>query len=718
MITVDDILNSSFIPTYKKINWIESDETNDTGLYLHSEDDAHIIKSALYSNYSSLVYNGSTFEDGDIEYSIDNIALSPNLEYSLIRTNSTVDEDSQRYAIYWVYDIENESFTQITDDLIAVAKWSPKSDKIAFISSYNVYVYFIDTDDSDQVTDDGNSTLLNGETDLYYKGTIGNDALWWSPSGDYLAYLKLNNSEVPEYPLVYYVSDDEEYVNSSYPKLVQQKYPNAGAPITIPSLYIYSLDSQDNLEVEYSDDVFSSVLWVGDDELLLKSLNRESDNLKVIIIDANDASFNLTRNETTNGWFELNTRVSYIPTSDSVNETGYVDAILYDGYTHLGYFSPPSNSTPKLLTSGSYEVINAPSAIDLSKNLVYYISNENAANERHLYSVDFLTGNITALTKDEGYYDASFSVGARFALVTNYGPNIPYQSLVDFYTSNVELIETNDELAEFLKDYDLPIKTWGTVEISDNVTAYYEEIKPADFDETKQYPVLFYPYGGPGSLQSDKVFELSFTEVMVSQLDIIVVKVDGRGTSFQGTAFNSIVKGDLGYYQSIDQISAGKLWAEKDYVDESNMGIWGWSFGGFLTLKTLERDAGETFQYGMSVAPVTDWRYYQATYTDRYMGLPENNEEGYTNSSTLYDVDALANVTRFLLMHGTGDDNVHVQNSFVLLDKLDLASVTNYDSHIFPDSDHNIKYHNANYVIYNQLVDWIARAFDGTYLNF
>jgi dipeptidyl aminopeptidase len=219
-------------------------------------------------------------------------------------------------------------------------------------------------------------------------------------------------------------------------------------------------------------------------------------------------------------------------------------------------------------------------------------------------------------------------------------------------------------------------------------------------NEKKKYPVLFYLYGGPGSQTVDKTFTVDFQAYIAANLGYIVVTVDGRGTGFIGRKARTIIRGNLGYYEAYDQIATAKIWADKKYVDASRIAIWGWSYGGFMTLKTLEQDAGQTFSYGMAVAPVTDWRFYDSIYTERYMHTPQHNHEGYDNSS-ISNMTALHQNVRFLIMHGVADDNVHMQNSLTLLDKLDLAGVENYDVHVFPDSDHSIYFHNANRIVYD-----------------
>jgi len=213
-----------------------------------------------------------------------------------------------------------------------------------------------------------------------------------------------------------------------------------------------------------------------------------------------------------------------------------------------------------------------------------------------------------------------------------------------------------------------------------------------------------------------KTFAVDFQAYIAANLGYIVVTVDGRGTGFIGREARCIVRGNIGYWEAHDQIETAKMWASNKYVDASRIAIWGWSYGGFMTLKTLEQDAGETFSYGMAVAPVTDWRFYDSIYTERYMHTPQTNPGGYDNSS-ISNVTALSQSVRFLVMHGVADDNVHMQSTLTLLDKLDVAGVENYDVHVFPDSNHGIYFHNANRIVYDKLNNWLINAFNGEWLR-
>jgi dipeptidyl aminopeptidase len=284
----------------------------------------------------------------------------------------------------------------------------------------------------------------------------------------------------------------------------------------------------------------------------------------------------------------------------------------------------------------------------------------------------------------------------------------------------MEIIEDNKGLQELLGHYDLPSVSYSQIKVADDdetgkpIMANTVEIRPPHFSPSRKYPVVFFVYGGPISQTVTKQFGYDFQKVFSATADAVVVTVDGRGTGFMGRKFRAVVRDQLGHYEVRDQIAGATEWASRSYIDPTRIAIWGWSYGGYMTLKTLETDGGKTFSYGVAVAPVTDWRFYDSIYTERYMHTPQHNLDGYLNSAVT-NATSLGHNKRFLVMHGTGDDNVHFQHTLTLLDKLDIAGVENYDVHVFPDSDHGIYYHNANSVVYDKISHWLQDAFDGQF---
>ncbi|CAN8099163.1 unnamed protein product [Discula destructiva] len=655
---------------------------------------------------------------------------------------STDDERVFRHsstAKYWIFNVAKQDVEPLVPDepdaIVQLAKWSPTNNAVAFVRKNNLYVRFVGSTEVRQITNDGGDNYFYGRPDWVYEEEVlaGDTATWWSQDGKYLAFFRTNDTAVPEYPLQYFVSKPKggqtEGVEN-YPVQLAEKYPKAGAPNPVVDLLFYDVDRGDKFEVKidggFADDdrLITEVVWAGQ-SVIIKETNRVSDIMRVVLVDVKSRSGKTVRTvdvgKIDGGWFEISQKTHYIPADPANNRPhdGYIDTVIHDDGDHLAYFIPLDTSNPIMLTKGSWEVHDAPSAVDLSKNLVYFIATKESSIQRHGYSVKLDGTDMKAVTdtSQEGYYGLSFSSGAGFALVSYDGPKIPWQKVISTPSNPVKyehVIEENKALADRAKKYELPIKIYGTINV-DGVELNYLERRPPHFNPKKKYPVLFFQYSGPGSQSVTKKFAVDF-QMNIASLGYICVTVDGRGTGFIGRKNRVIVREHLGHWESHDQIAAAKHWASLGYVDASRLAIWGWSYGGYNTLKTLEQDAGETFSYGMAVAPVTDWRFYDSIYTERYMKTPQENQAGY-DGTAISNATALAQNKRFLIMHGTADDNVHVQNTLTLLDKLDLASVENYDVHVFPDSDHSIYFNNANKIVYEKLQNWIINAFNGEWLK-
>jgi dipeptidyl aminopeptidase len=572
---------------------------------------------------------------------------------------------------------------------------------------------------------------------VYEEEVFGDrSATWWSDNGKYLAFLRTNETGVPEFPVPFFISkpsgkeplEGEE----TYPEVQQIKYPRPGAHNPVVDLQFYDVDKDEVFSVttedQFADDdrIINNVLWAGD-KVIVKETNRVSDVLKVVLVDVvsrqGKTINSIDVGKIDGGWFEISNRMTYIPAHDAVGREfdGYIDVVIKDNFEHLAYFTPLDNPEPIMLTSGDWEVDDAPAAVDLAKNMVYFTATKESSIQRHVYSVKLDGSFLKPLTNtsEEAYYSASFSAGAGFVLLSYAGPKVPYQKVISTESSDVvyeKVIEDNSALAKRAREYELPVLKYGELDLGDGVTVNYLERRPPHFDKNKKYPILFQQYSGPGSQSVTKRFAVDFQSYVASSLGYLVVTVDPRGTGFRGRKHRVIVRDQLGVIEAQDHIAAARHFASLKYVDASRLAIWGWSYGGFQTLKTLEQDAGQTFSYGMAVAPVTDWAFYDSIYTERYMRLPSDNAGGYA-ASRVQNATALGQNKRFLMMHGVSDDNVHFQNSLALLDQLDLDGVENYDVHVFPDSDHSIYFHNGNRIVYDKLRNWLINAFNGEWLK-
>ncbi|ANZ77179.1 BA75_03614T0 [Komagataella pastoris] len=733
--------NGTFSPKFHSIQWTEVGREDDQGYYILSSNSSYIVKSLSDPDFESVLFNESTITYNGEEHHVEDVIVSNNLQYALVVTDKKHNWRHSFFANYWLYKVDNPGEVQPLFDsdlslnaLVSLVHWSPDSSQVAFVLNNNIYLKHLNNfSDSRvvQLTYDGGENIFYGKPDWVYEEEVfeSNSAMWWSPNGQFLSILRTNDTQVPVYPIPYFVQSDAETAIDEYPLLKHIKYPKAGFPNPVVDVIVYDVHRQhiSRLPADdpfYNDEnitneerLITEIIWVGDSRFLTKITNRESDLLAFYLIDAEANNSKLVRFQdakSTKSWFEIEHNTMFIPKDASVGreQDGYIDTIDVNGYNHLAYFSPPDNPNPKIiLTSGEWEVVDSPSAFDFKRNVVYFTATKKSSIERHVYSVGIdgkLLNNVTDVSSD-GYYSTSFSPGARFVLLSHQGPHVPYQKMLDLVKGTEEIIESNEDLKDSVSLFNLPDVKYGEVELHKGVKSNYVEIRPKNFDHSKKYPVLFFVYGGPGSQLVTKTFSKSFQHVVASELDAIVVTVDGRGTGFRGRDYRSLVRDNLGHYESLDQIKAGKIWASKPYVDENRLAIWGWSYGGYMTLKVLEQDKGETFKYGMSVAPVTNWKFYDSIYTERYMHTPQDNPNYY--NSSIHEIDNLKGVKRFLLMHGTGDDNVHFQNTLKVLDLFDLHGLENYDVHVFPDSDHSIRYHNSNVIVYDKLFHWIRRAF-------
>ncbi|KAM3505413.1 hypothetical protein MY10362_002963 [Beauveria mimosiformis] len=754
-VTLDQVQSGFWTPSYQSISWIASPDgqdgllleqgTSDQGFLVvedvrNSQDTpdaaADAVSTKILMKKSSFTHNGR-------QHHPTTLMPSPDLKSVLLVVYKEKNWRHSYTAVYYILDVETQAVEPLVpfeDDVrIQLATWSPQSDAIAFTRDNNMYIRHIKgSKQIVQITKDGGPEYFYGIPDWVYEEEVfsGNSATWWSANGKYLAFLRTNETGVPEYPIQYFKSRPSGTApikgEESYPDVVNIKYPKAGSHNPFVDLLLFDVDAGEVFSAEtdgefpLDDRIINNVLWAGD-KLLVKETNRVSDFLKVLLIDVASRKGKVVNSvnvkDIDGGWFEISHTMTYIPADWSKGRRydGYIDGIIHKGYEHIGYFTPLNNSEPVLLTSGQWEVEDAPSAVDLANNLVYFAGTKESSIQRHVYSVKLDGSELKPVTdiSEEAYYSASFSSGAGYALLSNRGPKVPTQKIVatpSNAASYSRVLEANAELADRARKHELPVLKYGTIDVSENVSLNYVERRPPHFNPQKQYPVLFQQYSGPNSQTVTKRFAVDFQSYVASSLGYVVVTVDPRGTGFKGRAHRVLVRDRLGVIEAQDHIAAARHFAARDYVDADRLALWGWSYGGFQTLKTLEADAGRTFAYGMAVAPVTDWRFYDSIYTERYMRTPQQNPDGY-DASRIANASALGQTTRFLIMHGSADDNVHFQNSLTLLDDLDVAGVENYDVHVFPDSDHGIYFHNANKIVYDKLNNWLINAFNGEWLK-
>lgn len=696
------------------IDWFAGGEDG-VGVTL-SDDGDLVLENFISGNGDSTILVPASAVPSDYwEYFI-----QPSLERVLFSTNYTKQYRHSYFADYIIYNVANNESSPLYAEQegdIQFAAWAPVGNALAFVQGNNLYI----SNDSEvtQITFDGGPDMFHGVPDWVYEEEIFGVAyaFWWSPDAQYLAYLSFNETGVGTFTIPYYMGGQD--IASPYPSELELRYPKVGT--TNPTVQFTLLDVQtmENSTIpieafEANDTIIGEVAWVTVEHsnVLLHVFNRVQDLEKYVLVDVTSGNTTVVRErDGSDGWLDNNLAINYIGSVNGSNQTWYVDLSDQSGWNHL-YLFPVSGGDNVTLTSGDWEVTDILS-IDSERELVYYRSTTFHSTSRHVYSVSYTTGEITPLVDDAepAYYSASFSPAGGYYLLSYQGPNVPYQDL--YSTNSTEPLSTvtnNSALYDAIQEYNLPNITYFELEHPDGYTLNVMQRLPSNFNSSHQNPVLFTPYGGPGAQEVSQVFQtLDFNAYISSdpELNYITYTVDGRGTGYKGREFRATVASQLGRYEPLDQIwAAEQIIASTPYVQRERFALWGWSFGGYLTAKVIELQGPEgPFSLGLITAPVTDWRFYDSMYTERYMKTSEMNEAGY-NETAVRNATGFKDIRGgFAIMHGTGDDNVHYQNTAALVDLLVGEGVTSekMDMIAFTDSTHSINYHGATTYIYKYL---------------
>lgn len=651
-------------------------------------------------------------------------------------------------------------------DKLHFAEFSPKGDHVVFGFNHDLYIQNLATLEVRQITDTGSLDIFNGKSDWVYEEEIApSDKLfWWSQDQKNLVFATLNDTKVQDYELDFYIKDrteigtqysesDQEKVDevNQYPIKTSIKYPKPGTPNPVVTLFNYRFEDESILEIKVDksfgeDFLLYSCSWVDNSSFLMKQTDRYSRTLlKTVYLPGTDEVVKisvLNSFDEYGGWIDKMPCVTVLPNGQ------YVDRLVVHNRTHLALFENVLSNEFRFLTKASdWGIItDSPVVYDALENSIYTLTSMRSSMDAHLVAIDLKKSipQVITGTDRDGLYDINFSPDGQYLNLFYRGPEQPWQRLINMGEVHDELKGTGDFLASVitgvdeyilrnkimnhyevtklnLKSVNLPTKLYKQIAIGKFpdgklIMVNMIEILPPNFDPLsgKKYPILVHAYGGPGSQTVDKSHSIDFQVVSSAALDAIVLIIDPRGTGGQSWNFEAFAQGKLGYWEPRDlsTIVSEYISVNSKFINKDKTALWGWSYGGFTTLKTLEFDEGKTFKFGAAVAPVTNWLFYDSVYTERFMGAVNKNYEKY---SKIKIYKSFTHVKRFLIMHGTSDDNVHLQNLLWLLDKLNLNSVENYDVHFFPDSDHSIYYHNANSIVYDKLLNWVGDAFRGKF---
>ncbi|WP_203295519.1 S9 family peptidase [Luteirhabdus pelagi] len=598
---------------------------------------------------------------------------------------------------YYIYDLKSKKLERVADVPIQEPHFTRKGDKVAYGYENNLYIKDLASGEVTQITSDGQkNSIINGITDWVYEEEFAFvRAFDWNKSGTKLAYIKFDESEVPRFSM-------DVYGEELYPQQQVFKYPKAGDPNAKVSLHVYDLASGNTSKINlenYNSYYIPRIKWTEDSDVLSAQLtNRHQNTVDLVFVNAKDNSTKLVLQEKDDAYVDITDNLTFL------NDNSFIWTSEKSGWNHI-YHYDKNGTLVNQVTDGPWEVTNYY-GFDQNTGRVYYQSTENGSINRDVYSILRSGKNKVRLSQQTGTNGADFSADFTYFINTFHNTETPYVFTLRQAKTGKEVrkIKDNSALLQKLNGYNISPKEFSTININGEELNMYM-IKPLDFDPEKTYPLFMYQYSGPGSQNVKNSWNGSndYWHQMLAQQGYIVACVDGRGTGLKGRDFKKVTQKELGKYEVEDQTAAAEKLAQETYIDGNRIGIWGWSYGGFMSSNCLFQSP-DTFSLAIAVAPVTSWRFYDTIYTERYMTTPQENASGYDENSPINHVDGLEG--DFLLVHGSADDNVHVQNTMRLIEALVQAD-KQFDWAIYPDKNHGIYGGNTRLHLYKKMTNFI-----------
>ncbi|MBT9392989.1 S9 family peptidase [Hymenobacter sp. NST-14] len=606
-------------------------------------------------------------------------------------------------SYFYVYDRASKQLTPLskTAGKQLYATFSPDGKRVAFVRDNNLFVTDLATRQETAVTTDGAlNKIINGGTDWVYEEEFSfAQGFQWSPDSRYVAYYTFDESQVPEYNM-------QEW-GPLYPNDYRYKYPKAGEKNSIVSISAYDVAAGKSTRMDVgpeTDQYIPRILWTQTPELLsIQRLNRLQNKLEILHANARTGQSRVVLTDTDKAYVDITDDVRYLKGGRE-----FLFTSEQDGYRHL-YLYNMNGKLVRQLTKGSWEITEI-NGFDEQNGQVYFTSTEASPLQRHLYRVDLKGRRKVRLSEAGAGTDVvNLSPDTRYFL--NYHSEAGVPTVVSLRSGQngklVKVLEDNARLREKLSQYNLATPEFFTFKTSEGVELNGQMLRPTNFDATKKYPVLMHVYGGPGSQTNADSWGGSnyLWHQLLTQNGYLVVIVDGRGTGARGSDFKKSTYANLGKLETIDQGEGAQYLATLPYVDKSRIGIWGWSFGGYMTTLALTKNA-DLFKMGIAVAPVTNWRYYDTVYTERFLKTPQQNPQGYDDNSPVQFADQLKG--KLLLVHGTGDDNVHFQNSVAFVDAMVKAN-KDFQTLYYPNRNHGIYGGNTRLHLYRQMTNFVLQ---------
>ncbi len=625
---------------------------------------------------------------------INSYSLSNDDRLMLLATETESIYRYSKKAIYYVFNIQNNKIKKLSDNKVRYPTFSPDGTKVAFVFENNLYIKDITNGKENQITFDGKkNNIINGASDWVYEEEFKLvRGFEWSADSRTIAFYKFDESHVKEFSM-------DKFNGNLYPTQEVFKYPKAGEANSTVSVYLYNIDD-DEKKLIYTEEDYEyipRIKWSNDPNILtMIGLNRHQNKLDFIVVDSKDGSNRVLFTEEDKYYIDINDNLTFLPNNF------FIWTSEKKGYNHI--YLKGLDGSEEQITSGSWEVTSFY-GLDSDKMEIFFSSTEDGSINRSIYCLDLDSGKRKKLSTQTGTNSAKFSNGLKYYINTYSNANTP--PIFTLHKSDGSLIKTIEDNTEFqnkLEEYNISEKEFITI-YTDNADLNAWIIKPPNFDDNKKYPLFMFLYGGPGSQKVLNRYEGNnfYWYQMLAQKGYVIACVDNRGTGGKGAEFKKMTYKELGKYETIDQIDAAKYFGSLNYIDEKRIGIQGWSYGGYMSSLAITKGA-DVFNLAVAVAPVTNWRYYDNIYTERYMQTPQENPSGYDENSPINHVEKLKG--KYLLIHGTADDNVHVQNTYEMSSALVRAN-KQFDLFVYPDKNHGIYGKNTRYHLYKKITNFI-----------
>jgi dipeptidyl-peptidase-4 len=639
---------------------------------------------------AQLTFNGKIIDVNDYEFNDDESKL-------LITTNTKSIYRRSYTAEYYLLDLVSKKIDQLDakHSPQTLAEYSPDGTKVSYIYKNDIYVKDLKTGKARKLTLDGKSNkVINGTTDWVYEEEFGiTKAYDWSPDSKKIAFLRFNEKQVKEFSLTY-------YKNELYPENYTFKYPKAGEANSVVTAHLLDVKSSKISAINVGEyEYIPRLQWSNvENKLILLTLNRHQNHLKYHLIDATSkkASSKVFFEEKSATYVEIDNNLLILKDGKSILRTSEAD-----GFNHIYSINFDGKSTQ--ITKGKWDVIELY-GIDNANQFIYYSSAENSAISKCIYKISINGEGKTLISMPEGYNDAEFTTGMNYFVKTYSNANSPAViSLCDNTGKMIAVLEDNQKLRDKLSTFSLSKKEFMTFDLGTHSLNGWM-MKPANFDASKKYPVYMIVYGGPGHnevLDSWGGMNYMYHQLL-TQEGFIVVSVDPRGTMFRGAEFKKATYLQLGKLETEDLIATGKKLQGMPFIDANRIGIQGWSYGGFMSSLAITKGA-DVFKMAIAVAPVTNWKWYDNIYTERFMRTPKENQSGYDDNSPINFVKQMKG--KYLLIHGSGDDNVHYQNTMEMVNAL-VAADKQFDLFIYPNKNHGIYGGNTRNHLYNMMLNY------------